>query len=216
MSTPVKIGDLESALLERARTLAEEYLANARRTRDQVIADANERLRLREEREILAAKDESERSYRRHVQASEIKQQEELDRLRWQLVQEVMERLTDQLVRIADDQDAYLSLMARFFAKAASSIERDEVIVEINARDHALLARRWEWFCASAGVTKKAHLAEEPLKSLGGIRVRSTDDTIRVDTTIEGRLEHMRDALHQIVMERLFVSTGHLGMSFSG
>lgn len=216
MSSPVKIGDLESALIERARTLAEEYLANARRTRDQVVADANEHLRLREEREILAAKDLSERTYRQRVQASEIKQQEELDRLRWQLVQEVMGRLTEQLVRIADDENTYLSLLARFFAKAAASIERDQLIVELNARDRLLLADRWDWFCRGAGVMKDARLAPEPLQCLGGIRVRSTDDTIRVDTTIEGRLEHMQDALHQIVMERLFVSTGHLGMSLNG
>ncbi len=216
MNPPVQIGDLESALLQRAKTLAEEYLASARHTRDQIIADANEHLRLREEREILEAKDLSERSYRQRVQSSEIKQQEELDQLRWQLVQEVMSRLSEELTRIVEDEKTYMSLLGKFLAKGVASIEREELVVELNARDHARIASRWDWFCREVGVTKSVHLSPQPLACRGGIRVRSLDDTIRVDTTIEGRLDHMQEALHQVIMERLFASTAHLGASFGG
>lgn len=203
-----QLSDLEGALLQRARTLADEYLAHARRTRDQVIADANERLRLREEREILAAKALAERTYRQRVQANEIRQQEELDRTRWTLVRQVMDALPARLDRIAEDEKRYLPLLARYLAHGAQVIERDALVAELNGRDHARLAKRWDAFCREAGVQKSIVFATEPLAaSKGGVRVRSADGKIGVDNTFEGRLERMQDDLHRVVTERLFAST---------
>ncbi len=206
--TKPRLSDLESALLQRARTLADEYLAHARRTRDQIIADANERLRLREEREILAAKALAERTYRQRVQANEIRQQEELDRVRWALVRQVIDVLPARLAQVAEDERRYLPLLARYLAHAAQAIERDALVAELNACDHARLAKRWEAFCREAGVQKNIALAPEPLaNSQGGVRVRSADGKIGVDNTFEGRLERMQDDLHRVVTERLFAST---------
>ena len=97
MSPRAEIDELESALLERAKALAAEYLAQAESERHRIVAEANDRLQLREEHEILAAKAAAERAFRRRMQAAEIKEQEELDRLRWSLVRDVMDRLQKQL-----------------------------------------------------------------------------------------------------------------------
>src|SRR5690349_12571953 len=108
-STP--IGDLETALIARAKALADEHMAHARRSRDQILADANERQRLREEREILAAKAVAERAFRQRQQAAEIKQQEEVDRLRWNLVLAVMAHLPTEIEKLITDEKTYLPLM---------------------------------------------------------------------------------------------------------
>lgn len=211
MNKQVQIEELESALIARAKALAEEHLANARRTRDQIIADANERQRLREEREILAAKAAAERTFRQRQQAAEIKQQEEIDRLRWSLVRGVMDKLAAELGRLAGDEKTYLPLLRKFLAQAAGAIEEKELVAELNARDHARLAHDWEAVCRDAGIKKRITLAPGPIVCLGGVRVRNTDDTIRVDNTFEGRLERLHEALHQVVMERLFASTAPIG-----
>ena len=83
-----QVTELESAILQRANRLAAEFKQRAERSRDNILREASDRLRLREEREILAAKTQAERSYRQRVQAAEIKHQEELDRLRWDLVRD--------------------------------------------------------------------------------------------------------------------------------
>jgi V/A-type H+/Na+-transporting ATPase subunit E len=212
----VNIEELEAALLARAKTLAQEYMAHAQRNRDQVIADANERLRLREDREILAAKATAERNYRQRVQASEIKQQEEFDRLRWSLVRAVMDKLTQHLAEVAADEKKYLPLLRRYFAQAAEVIERDELVAEINKRDHARLSKNWDALCREAGVKKRVTLSPDPVACTGGIRLRSVDDVIRVDNTFEGRLERMEEALQQVVMERLFASATHRGAMIGG
>lgn len=216
MNKQVQIEELESALLARAKALAEEHLANARRTRDQIITDANERQRLREEREILAAKAAAERTYRQRQQAAEIKQQEEIDRLRWGLVRGAMDKLAAELGRLAGDEKTYLPLLRKFLAQAAGAIDAPELVAELNARDHARLAREWETVCRDAGIRKRITLAAEPIACLGGVRVRNADDTIRVDNTFEGRLERLQEALHQVAMERLFASTAHMGAMIGG
>jgi V/A-type H+-transporting ATPase subunit B len=47
---------LESSLLATAKSLAQGYLERGRQGRDHILAEANERLRLREEREVATAK----------------------------------------------------------------------------------------------------------------------------------------------------------------
>lgn len=216
MNTRVGIDDLESALLARARALADEHLVNAHRACDQIINDANEHLRLREEREILAAKTQAERTYRQRVQAAEIKHQEELDRLRWNLVRGVVEKLPRELETIAADEKTYLPLLRRLLARAVTAIEDPEIVAGVNARDHKRLGKNWESFVREAGVTRHVMLAPEPIPCIGGVQLRNVDDTIRIDNTFEGRLERLQELLQQVVMERLFASTADIGAMLGG
>jgi len=93
MTQEAQVRELESALLARAKSLAEEHLRAAKAARERIVAQYNDKLRLREEKEVLAAKQTSEKQYKRKVQAAEIRAQGELDRLRWNLVQAVMDQV---------------------------------------------------------------------------------------------------------------------------
>lgn len=210
MNKPSPIGELESALLARARALAEEHLAQATSACARIAAETNERLRLREEREILAAKAAAERAFRQRQQAAEIKQQEETDRLRWNLVLGMMDRLASELEQLSRDEKAYLPLLRRLLAQAAGAIEDRELVAELNARDRARLAAGWDAFCRDAGAGKRIVLAPETIDCLGGVRVRNAADTVRVDNSFEGRLDRLQGALHQVAMERLFATAGHV------
>lgn len=216
MSPRAGIEELEAALLARAKALAEEHLANARRTRDQILADGAERLRLREEREILAAKAAAERLYRQRVQAAEIKLAEELDRLRWSLVLDMIEKLRPRLAALVADEKRYDALLKRYVAHAAQAIEREELVAELNARDHARLAKGWDAWCRDAGSGKRVRLSPEAIECVGGARVSSTDGAIRIDNTFEGRLERMQEAVQRAIMERLYAATADVRAMFGG
>jgi hypothetical protein len=96
-----QVQELEQAILARAERLATEYRERAQRSRDGILRDASERLRLREQREESIAKALGERTFRQQVQANELKMQSHLDRVRWNLVTDVQQRLRRRFERFA-------------------------------------------------------------------------------------------------------------------
>jgi V/A-type H+-transporting ATPase subunit E len=204
MSEDYGINDLESAMLERADRLAEEYLERANDERERIIHEENERLHLREEREVLAAKATAERLFRRRTQAEEIQLQEKIDQLRWKLIQSVKQGLLERLDKLAENEKKYIPLLERLLVHAAQAIDDDELEADLNARDLKRLQADWEAFTKRAVPSKSIRLNPDPCTCTGGIRLRTIDNRILVNATFEGRIERFEDELHQVIMERLF------------
>ena len=92
-----QVSTLKQAMLDRARKLANEHIAQGNLSRQHIMQDAREKIQLMEQKELLAAKALAEREYLRTVQASEIHLQAEMDRNRWGMVRVVMEKLNNYL-----------------------------------------------------------------------------------------------------------------------
>ena len=215
MKQETVINNLQQALLDRADKLATEYLARAERAHQHVLEDAQEKLHLREQRETLAAQAAAERSYRRKIQANELQLRSKLDELRWQLIQSVLHDLPAQLSELAA-QGNYLSLLQQFVKNAATSIESDQLVAEVNARDLAILQPKWQDFLDQAGIEKQIRLASTPQQCVGGILLRSEDNRIRVDNTFDGRIERFSESLQQVITERLFAHEASKGGMLHG
>jgi V/A-type H+-transporting ATPase subunit E len=198
-----QIKELETAILARANRLANEYLEHAKRSRDEILRNAGEKMHLREDREVLLAKARAERSYRRMVQANELKLHREMDHLRWNLVEGVSERLSEKMTAFMEDRLQYRNLLMTLVNQAAASIERNELIAEVNARDLDWLEPQWEELSQRIIGTKTVSLSTVPIDALGGIRIRSGDNRIRLDHTFEGRIQRLQSEIHQIIIERL-------------
>jgi len=205
-----QVEELESAILQRAERLAGEYHERAERSRERILREAAEQLRLREEREVLVAKAMAERNYRRKVQASELKLRAHMDHLRWNLVRGVEQRLEERIQAFAGNQASYDRALLGYLAQGARLIEQDRLVAELNAHDHQRLQGDWAEFVAKAVTDKKIDLADEPIESLGGVRISSPDRRIRLDNTFEGRRERLRPMLHQVIVERLFPATAEV------
>ncbi len=214
MSPEDQVAALEKAILERAQSLADEHLKHASQARERILEDSAERMRLLEEKEILVAKAKAEREYRRRVQASEIRLQSELDRLRWGLVQSVLDNLKGRLGEISADEAQYLPVLKRLLREAAASIEREELVAWVSDTDHRRLSEKWDEI--TNGADKKIALSAEVCPCSGGVLLKSKDDRISVDNTFEGRLERMEDELHRMILERLFPSAQQMGTLFNG
>jgi V/A-type H+-transporting ATPase subunit E len=188
---------LESALLAHARKLAAEYLADAGKIKQQILEDSNKQLRAEEEREVLAAKARAERLYRQRVQAAELELSGELERVRWSLIKAVLDALPARLAAIAQDETRYLALLGRWLREGAQALERGQLTVRASRRDLPLIKREWPRLSREDTAGKSVQLSEEPLDSLGGILVCSSDDAIRLDNTFEGRMERLGEALQR-------------------
>jgi V/A-type H+-transporting ATPase subunit E len=211
-----QVQELEQAILARAERLAAEYRERANRSRDSILREASERLRLREAREEAIAKALAERTFRQRVQASEIKMQSHLDLMRWNLVQDVEQRLGDRMRGFMHDESAYTTWLQALIIAAASQIERDAVLVSANSRDHQRLFARWDGIVGQLPRGQKANLSETPIETLGGVLVTSADGAIRVNNTFEGRLERLRPRVQQVILERLLPSGFDTGNLFTG
>ena len=209
--TKVAIADLERAILNRANMLAEEYIERAERSRDNILREANERLRLREDREVQVGKFLSERDYMRKVQASEIKFQRKLDTLSWSLVQGIFARLKHRLEDFTQEQEAYLQLLGELLAEACNSIGEQELVAHVNATDHHRLVDQWDSFASQHVPNFKVALHDTPMETIGGVMVHTKDNRVMVNNTFEGRMDRMQNELNEVVMERLFTSAEQLG-----
>jgi V/A-type H+-transporting ATPase subunit E len=210
MSAQPDIDSLKAALMERAERLAEECLARGRQLRDRVIREETDRLRLREEREVLAAKAEADRLFRRRVQAHELRVEGKLDQLRWDLAQKVMGDLLDRLRTLAGDEQRYLPVLSKLLAHAAEHIEDEELIAALNSQDLQRLTPRWENLAKQAAPEKKIALDPMPCECTGGVRLQNKDGSIRVDNTFEGRIERSTEELYRAITERLFAQALHV------
>jgi V/A-type H+/Na+-transporting ATPase subunit E len=211
-----QVQELERAILARAERLASEYRDRAQRSRDNILREASERLRLREQREEAIAKALGERTFRQQVQASELKLQSQVDRMRWNLVRDVERHLKVQMQNLMADETTYLSLLQDLLTAAARQIEGPELVVEANAADHKRLSAAWASLSEAAAPGRRLALAEDPINTLGGVLVRNTDNTMRVDNTFEGRLDRLRPRVQQVILERLLPSGFDTGNLFTG
>ncbi|WP_373510810.1 V-type ATP synthase subunit E [Thiocapsa sp.] len=211
-----QVQELEQAILARAERLAGEYRERANRSRDSILREAAERLRMRESREESIAKTLADRTFRQQVQASELKMQTHLDRMRWNLVQDVERALAGRMQAFSEDLGRYEPWLESLIVRAVNLIEEKSLVVSANARDLQRLAERWETILETLPSHKTVTLSKEPIETLGGVLVASRNRRIRVDNTYEGRLERLRPAVQQVILERLLPSGFDTGNLFTG
>lgn len=208
MSEAEQISGLETALIDRANKLAEEYLAKGRQEQGRLLAEAKQRLHLEEEHETAAAKALADRTYQQRVQAAELELGTELDHLRLELVSTVLRHLPARLAQVVEDEPHYLPLLRAWLQEGAAAIEHDALVAQFNARDRARVAGNWAVIAAEAAPGRRLTLAAEPLDCAGGVLVTSADGRIRVDNTFEGRQERMDEQLQNAIAEHLTSATG--------
>ncbi len=216
MDSDTQVSQLEQALLRQAESLAREALKNAEAARQRILAEAEARIKLREEREILAAKAEAERRLRRRLQAAETRLAAEFDRLRWVLTQSVVAQANKALQDLVADMGRYRPVLEGFLAEAARQLPPGDLVAEANAVDYERLAPLWDEIARSAAPERKVALGMLPHACVGGLRVRLADNRARLDQTFEARAERLQEAIAQVVMERLFASTPDLGTLVHG
>ena len=211
-----QVNQLEAALMQQAEGLAREQRDHAQAARSRLEAEVAQKLRLEEEREILAVKAEAEGLVRRQTQAAETRLAAELDRLRWALTEATLSQLRLAFQDLADDDTRYLPLLEAWLAAAARELPEGDLVVEVRHGDQPRLAGAWEEMMARAAPGRTVTQALLKEDSDGGLRVRLADGSAQCDQTFEARQARQRQELARVVMERLFASAPDLGTLVHG
>lgn len=208
---------LEQAIQSRARQLSEEHIAQGKMTRNKILQDAREKIKLMEQKALLSARLKAEREYQRTVQASELRMQAELDRNRWGLVQSVMNKLRNELTKLHKDHKQYLPVFKNLLAQSVTSIGHHELQAHINGEDLAFISDNWDEIVAEvchSDITIK--LSSTPCECTGGIKVISSSGDVMIDNTFEGIIARREQELHQVIFEQLFSTLSARGAVYNG
>lgn len=216
MGADAQVLQLEQALIRQAESLAREQRERAESGKARILMEAGEKIRLAEEREVLAAKAEAERIVRRHTQAAETRLAAELDRLRWALTQSALSGVREAFRALAADDARYLAVLEKWLAAAVRALPEGDLVAEVRAADQARVAPLWRDMAARAAPGRKVELATHGQPSEGGLRVRLADSRAQLDQTFEARQSRLADELARVAMERLFASAPDLGALVHG
>ncbi len=199
-----QLEQLETAIRNQAKNLADSNLQAAEQQSIKILADANKQLAKKEEREIEKAQVAAEQEYRRKVQAGEIAMQAELDQLRWSLVQSVMANMQQHLQNLTSD--SYINLLKQYLTHTATLFEDEKLIIEVNAEDYQLLAPQWETIVNECVPDKKCILSMETKKITGGLIIHNAVNRIRIDNSFEGLISRLENEIYQVITAQLFAS----------
>ncbi|MCW8931654.1 MAG: V-type ATP synthase subunit E family protein [Gammaproteobacteria bacterium] len=216
MTNEINIDDLEKALLERATALSKEYSERAKRSYDHYIEDENKRLRLREEREVMAAKMQADQVYRRMVQTEELQSIKRVDQLRWQLMHKVIDDVQLHLKSMTEDRKRYLELIKQLLLQSFNLISEKKVVVEFNSNDYQWLKNQWQEIIKSLNTNKSIELSLEHFDGMGGFIIYDHEYKIRVNYTFEGLIERQSDDINQIIAENLFAELTPVRSNING
>jgi V/A-type H+-transporting ATPase subunit E len=212
-----QVAALQKAILERARELADEHIKQGELTRTKILADTREKIKLREEKELLAAQVEADREYDRLVQASELKIQAELDRNRWGLVQAAMDKVARRLSALRKHKRRYEKVFSALLEQGVEAIGQKSIIASINNDDHGLFHDRWgEIVRKACGDKVDVKLAPEACACSGGVRLVSAQGDVMLDNTFEGIIARREEELQRIIFERLFSTASSRGNVLDG
>jgi V/A-type H+-transporting ATPase subunit E len=208
---------LQQAILERARDLSAEHVAQARMSRDKILDAAREKIKTMEQSELQAAKIHAEREYQRLVQASELSNQAELDRNRWGLVESVMHSIRSKLSDLCNDDKNYRRLLAALLKQGVDAIGETDLVATLNNEDLSRYQDDWEAMARdSCGASVTIKLSPKSCNCSGGLRLLSRQGDVMIDNTFEGIMERREGEIHQLIFERMFTSLPPRGAIFDG
>jgi len=211
-----ELGMLQQSIMQRAASLAEEYMQRARRSREHFIEDENERLHLREERETLTAKIQSERLYRREVQSSELDIQKKLDQLRWELIKQVMDDVRHYIEQQWSDKQTYMQYLQKAIQSSADQLSSDNIHICCSTADHTWLHSEQQTLFDTYHGSKTLILSSQCHPQSSGIMLYNEQQTERIDQTLDGRMQRLKLPLQQLIAESLFSELTHEGEKLHG
>jgi len=180
----------KQAMSQFQETLAKER-AEALREADQIIRNAK-----------------SEADAQRNRRISQAKQQARLLYLaeKNKVLAGVQKDLRTMLGGFAQNDSLYRQFLLKAIVRGMEAVPSETVVVSLPERDLKRFkgTKLLEDARATARTPKKAVLSDEPLAGIGGANVTSEDGRIRVDCTLEARLELMKPQLFREISRILF------------
>jgi V-type H+-transporting ATPase subunit E len=124
------------------------------------------------------------------------------------VLRDIMEEVQKRLTEFCRDESSYRPFLLKAIARGIEAVPSESAKVALSERDLPRFKRTklLEDALATTQTSKKATFSDEPIETVGGAVVISQDGKIRVDCTLEARLELMKPQLLPEISKILFTT----------
>jgi len=205
------VGDFEAlaeAILQKARTEAEERVARARRVAQRDVEHAREEAEALRRKLLQRAQQRIEQERRQAYAQMDLDDQRRRRTRQEELVQAVFRSAMNALRSMPRDE-TYAQILVRLIGEGVMAIGKEVGTMVLNRMDREVFGgekMRWleKQVAERLGRDVQLVLSDQLVEASGGVLIRSEDDRISFDNTFEARLERMRDDLRGDVARVLF------------
>jgi len=180
-------------------------LSEAREEAEKLKEEARKRAEAKAEWILRKAKTQAEIEKQRIIANAKLEVRKKKLAVQEELIRSVIESLKERLANLPEDE--YFPMLVELTAKAVEELGTDKVIVRSNERTLKLIVERLPEFREKLreALGKDVEVTVgEPIQTIGGILVESSDGTVRVDNTFEARIERFESDLRATIAKALF------------
>jgi len=158
-----------------------------------------------EERETKEARVRGKHVYDEVLAEGRMRAKREVLRKREELINEVF-REVEKKLRAHASSKKYEKDIVRIVAAACKKLGSDDVVIRANRRDLKLLEGFKDQITRELGEGKKTVKVSlgEPIQTIGGVKIGTSDGRVEIDETFEGRMRREFEGLRVKVAKVLF------------
>lgn len=186
------LSNIQSQTEKQLAEVKVEFLKEFAQLREELLKDANKRLN--------AFRGESQLSSERSMLEIELKIKKKKFEIFDLIVADVVKAVEERM-SIIRETPTYKEALKRFIDKALMYAKSEDIVVEGNMEDQQLLREIVEEVSDEKGVN--ITLSPETIETVGGLSVKSKDGTFTYFSTVEVRIEELKENLRKIIMEKL-------------
>lgn len=180
-------------------------LGEANKEAESIKKEAEERARSRAEWIMRKAETQAEIEKQRIIANAKLEARKKKLRVQEEIITEVFRSLKERLASMPEED--YLETLKVLILESVKELEVDSVIVSSNEKTLNLLKDKSRSIKAyiTRNFGKKVQIEfGEPINTIGGVLVQSSDRSVRVDNTFEARIERMESELRTKIAKAIF------------
>ncbi|AHL23008.1 V-type ATP synthase subunit E [Thermococcus nautili] len=180
-------------------------LSEAKEEAEKLKEEARKRAEAKAEWILRKAKTQAEIEKQRIIANAKLEVRKKKLAVQEELIRSVIESLKERLSNLPEDE--YFPMLVELTVKAVEELGTDKVVVRSNERTLKLIVERLSEFREKLreALGKDVEVTVgEPIQTIGGILVESSDGTVRVDNTFESRIERFESDLRATIAKALF------------
>jgi len=180
-------------------------LSEAREEAEKLKEEAKKRAEAKAEWILRKAKTQAEIERQRIIANARLEVRKRKLAVQEELIERVIEAMKERLAELPDEE--YFPILVELTTKAVEELGVDGVVIRSNERTLKLIVERLSEFKEKLKETLGREVEVtigEPIQTLGGVLVESSDGSVRVDNTFEARIERFESELRATIAKALF------------